>query len=133
MPLYTVTTQGGSLGDDAKSELAAKLTALHCEMSGVPKNWVHVVFHDYTAGGGFTGGEPAATVALTLLIRTGRSAEYKRELLMRLWGLLQSATGASDDRIVIGIQEVPASQAMEMGQIMPDVAEPSALSAGPQR
>jgi phenylpyruvate tautomerase PptA (4-oxalocrotonate tautomerase family) len=125
MPLYIVTTQGGSLGNAAKIGLAAKLTALHCEVSGVPKNWVHVVFHDYAAGSGFTAGEPAATVALALLIRTGRSSEYKRELLKRLWGLLQSATGASDDQIVIGIQEVPASQAMEMGQIMPDVAEPS--------
>ena len=40
----------------------------------------------------------------------------------RLWELLQEATGAPDDQIVIGIQEVPPSQAMEMGQIMPDVA-----------
>jgi phenylpyruvate tautomerase PptA (4-oxalocrotonate tautomerase family) len=103
------------------------LTALHCEKSGVPKNWVHVVFHDYTAGSGFTAGEPAATVALALLIRTGRSSEYKRDLLKRLWDLLQSATGAPDDQIVIGIQEVPASQAIEMGQIMPDVAEHSVL------
>jgi phenylpyruvate tautomerase PptA (4-oxalocrotonate tautomerase family) len=128
MPLYTVTSQDGSLSGDAKIELAAKLTALHCEMSGVPKNWVHVVFHDYTAGSGFTAGEPAATVALALLIRTGRPSEYKRELLKRLWGLLQSATGAPDDQIVIGIQEVPASQAMEMGEIMPDVAGHSAPS-----
>ena len=29
MPLYTVTTQVGSLNNDAKVELAAKLTALH--------------------------------------------------------------------------------------------------------
>lgn len=123
MPLYTITTQEGSLDNDAKVELARKLTALHCEMSGVPKTWVHVVFHDYAAGGGFTAGEPAATVALALLIRTGRSLEYKRELLARLWGLLQSATGAPDDQIVIGVQEVPASQAMEMGQTMPDVTE----------
>jgi phenylpyruvate tautomerase PptA (4-oxalocrotonate tautomerase family) len=56
-----------------------------------------------------------------LLIRTGRSSEYKRDLLKRLWGLLQSATGAPDDQIVIGIQEVAPSQAMEMAQIMPDV------------
>jgi phenylpyruvate tautomerase PptA (4-oxalocrotonate tautomerase family) len=89
----------------------------------VPENWVHVIFHDYPAGGGFTAGRPAATAALTLLIRTGRSPEYKRELLARLWRLLQDATGAPDDQIVIGIQEVPPSQAMEMGQIMPDVAE----------
>jgi phenylpyruvate tautomerase PptA (4-oxalocrotonate tautomerase family) len=126
MPLYTVTTQGGSLSNDAKVELANKLTSLHCETAGVPKNWVHVVFHEYSAGSGFTAGQPATTVALALLIRTGRSPEYKRELLKRLWGLLQSATGAHDDQIVIGIQEVPASQAMEMGQIMPDVTEHSA-------
>jgi phenylpyruvate tautomerase PptA (4-oxalocrotonate tautomerase family) len=60
--------------------------------------------------------------ALTLLIRTGRSAEYKREMLKRLWSLVQAATGAPDEEIVLGIQEVPSSQAMEMGQIMPDVA-----------
>ena len=123
MPLYTVTTQGGSLSNDAKVELAAKLTALHCEMSGVPKSWVHIIFHDYPTGSGFTAGEPAATVALALLIRTGRLSEYKRESLKRLWDLLHSATGAPDDQIVIGIQEVSPSQAMEMGQIMPDVAE----------
>jgi phenylpyruvate tautomerase PptA (4-oxalocrotonate tautomerase family) len=128
MPLYTVTTQGDSLSDDAKVELAAKLTAVHCEMSGVPKDWVHIVFHDYPVGSGFTAGQPQATVALTLLIRTGRSSEYKRDLLKRLWDLLQSATQAPDDQIVIGIQEVPASQAMEMGQIMPDVAEHSVPS-----
>jgi phenylpyruvate tautomerase PptA (4-oxalocrotonate tautomerase family) len=98
MPLYTITTQGGSLSNDAKVELAARLTALHCEMSGVPKNWVHVVFHDYTAGSGFTAGKPAATVALSLLIRTGRPSEYKRELLKRLWGLLQSPPGRPTTR-----------------------------------
>ena len=123
MPLYTVTTQAGLLTNEAKAELAAKLTSLHCEMSGVPKNWVHVVFHDYAAGSGFTAGEPAAAVALTFVIRTGRSVDYKRDLLQRLWRLLQDATGAPDDQIVIGMHEVPPSQAMEMGQIMPDVAE----------
>ena len=61
--------------------------------------------------------------ALTLLIRSGRPPEYKREMLKRLWQLLQDAMHAPDDQIVIGIQEVPASQAMEMGQIMPEVAE----------
>jgi hypothetical protein len=44
-------------------------------------------------------------------------------LLTRLWKLVQTATEAPDDQIVLGIQEVPASQAMEMGVVMPDVAE----------
>ena len=123
MPLYTLTTQTGALSNAAKADLAGKLTTLHCEFSGVPRNWIHVVFQDYQVGSGFTAGEPAATAALTLLIRTGRSPDYKRRLLKGLWDLLQQATGAPDDQIVIGIQEVPPSQAMEMGQIMPDVAQ----------
>ena len=123
MPLYTVTTQTGVLGNEAKADLAAQLTELHCKLSGVPRNWVHILFQDYPVGSGFTAGRPAATASLTLLIRVGRSPEYKRGLLKSLWELLQSATGAPDDQIVIGIQEVPPSQAMEMGQIMPDVTE----------
>jgi phenylpyruvate tautomerase PptA (4-oxalocrotonate tautomerase family) len=122
MPLYTVTTQAGILSDTTRGDLAECLTKLHSEYAGVPRNWVHIVFQEYRAGNGFTAGNRAATAALTLLIRTGRSADYKRELLKRLWALLQSATGAADDQIVIGIQEMPASQAMEMAQIMPDVA-----------
>jgi phenylpyruvate tautomerase PptA (4-oxalocrotonate tautomerase family) len=123
VPLYTVTTQIGVLDNDAKADLAAQLTQLHCELSGVPPNWVHIIFQDYDIGSGFTAGRPAATAGLTLLIRTGRSADYKRGLLKRLWELVQNATGAADDQLVIGIQEVPSSQAMEMGQIMPDVTE----------
>lgn len=123
MPLYTVTTQAGLLSSEAKATLSGEISALHSEYSGVPKNWVHIVFQDYASGNGFTAGETAATAALTLLIRTGRSPEYKRGLLKRLWELLQDATGAPDDQIVLGIQEVPPSQAMEMGQIMPDVAD----------
>jgi phenylpyruvate tautomerase PptA (4-oxalocrotonate tautomerase family) len=122
MPLYTLITQDRTLSSDAKTKLAMDLTILHSEYAGMPKNLVHVVFQDYAPGSGFTAGEPAATAALTLLIRAGRSPEYKRELLQRLWKLFQTATGAPDDQIVIGIQEVPASQAMEMGQVMPDIA-----------
>jgi phenylpyruvate tautomerase PptA (4-oxalocrotonate tautomerase family) len=123
MPLYTITTQAGVLRGEAKAKLAGALTAFHSEYSGVPKNWVHIVFQDYALGSGFTAGEPAATAALTLLVRSGRSADYKRGMLKRLWELLQGATGAPDDQIVIGIQEVPPSQAMEMAQIMPDVSD----------
>jgi phenylpyruvate tautomerase PptA (4-oxalocrotonate tautomerase family) len=123
VPLYTIATQSGVLGADGKAALAAKLTETHCRFSGVPETWVHIIFQDYSAGSGFTAGKPAATASLTLVIRTGRSSEYKRELAQSLWRLLQGATGAPDDQVVIGIQEVPPSQAMEMGKIMPDVAE----------
>jgi phenylpyruvate tautomerase PptA (4-oxalocrotonate tautomerase family) len=123
MPLYTVSTQIGVLSSEDKATLARELTACHSEYAGVPKSWVHVIFQEYPEGNGFTAGEVAAAAALTLLIRVGRSAEYKRGLIKRLWELLQDTTGAAKDQIVIGIQEVPPSQAMEMGEVMPDVAQ----------
>jgi phenylpyruvate tautomerase PptA (4-oxalocrotonate tautomerase family) len=122
MPLYTITTQAGVLDSPAKSDLAEKLTAFHAGYAGIPRNWVHIVFHEYPIGSGFTAGRPSSTAALTLLIRAGRPADYKREMLKQLWSLVQAATHAPDEEIVLGIQEVPSSQAMEMGQIMPDVA-----------
>jgi phenylpyruvate tautomerase PptA (4-oxalocrotonate tautomerase family) len=78
MPLYTITTQAGVLDGSAKADLAEKLTAFHAEYAAVPRNWVHIVFHEYPIGCGFSAGKPSATAALTLLIRTGRSADYKR-------------------------------------------------------
>jgi hypothetical protein len=41
--------------------------------------------------------------------------------MKRLWKIVQGATRAPDDQIVLGIHEVPPSQAMEMGQIMLEV------------
>ena len=121
MLLHTITTQAGVLGDDAKGGLAVLMTLLHAEYAGVPTDWAHVVFQDYAPLSAYTAGEPAAVTALSLLIRAGRSPEYKRGLLKQLWRILQAATGAKDDQIVIGIQEAPANQDMEMAQIMPDV------------
>jgi phenylpyruvate tautomerase PptA (4-oxalocrotonate tautomerase family) len=121
MPLYTISTQSGVLAGEAKAALAEELTAFHCAYSGVPRTWVHVIFQEYAPGNGYTAGKAAPAAALTLLIRTGRSVEYKRGLTKRLWELFQGATRTPDDQIVIGVQEVPPSQAMEMGQIMPEV------------
>jgi phenylpyruvate tautomerase PptA (4-oxalocrotonate tautomerase family) len=121
MPLYTVTTQIGVLDRDARSKLADELTKFHSDYSGVPRDWVQIVFQDYAPGSAFSGGRPSAVAALMLHIRTGRSEEYKREMVQRLWALLKTATSASDHQMVIGVNEVPASQAMEMGKIMPAV------------
>jgi phenylpyruvate tautomerase PptA (4-oxalocrotonate tautomerase family) len=58
-----------------------------------------------------------------LHIRTGRSEEYKTEMVQRLWTLFQSATQASDNQMVVAISEVPPGQAMEMGKVLPVVAK----------
>lgn len=122
MPLYTIMCARDLFDDAGRERLAVGITDLHSRMAGVPPEWVHVIFQEFPPNHGFTAGRRADVVAMTLVIRDGRPSEYKRLMITALWHLLQEATGAADDQIVIGIQEVPPSQAMEMGQIMPDVA-----------
>ncbi|WP_068409688.1 tautomerase family protein [Planctomyces sp. SH-PL62] len=119
--MYTIVIQSGSVDETAKASLAAEITALHVELSAVPKDWVHVVFQEYAPGSGFNAGEAGPLVALTAAIRSGRSADYKHRLLTSLWTLVKGATGALDEQIVVGLQEVGPGQAMEMGRVMPEV------------
>jgi len=121
MPLYKIATQQGLLSAEAKAALAAEITDFHCQISGVDKAWVKIVFDTFPVGDGFVAGEAAAAVVLTVLIRVGRSTDYKRNMLRQLWSILQRATGATDAQMLVAIEEAPASNAMEMGQIMPEV------------
>ena len=121
MPLYEIATQEGSLSSEAKAALAVEITDFHCQMTGLDKAFVKIIFDTFPAGDGFVGGEAAAAVILTVLIRAGRSTDYKRKMLQQLWSMLQRATGATDAQMLVAIEEAPASQAMEMGLIMPDL------------
>jgi phenylpyruvate tautomerase PptA (4-oxalocrotonate tautomerase family) len=121
MPLYSIATQQDALSVEAKAALAARITEFHCQLTGLDKAFVKIIFNTFPPEDGFVGGKAAAAVILTVLIRDGRSADYKRDMLRRLWSMLQSATGATDEQMLVAIQEAPASQAMEMGQIMPEL------------
>jgi hypothetical protein len=42
-------------------------------------------------------------------------------MLKQLWSMFQDFTGIATDQLAISLQEIPSSNAMEMGQIMPAV------------
>jgi phenylpyruvate tautomerase PptA (4-oxalocrotonate tautomerase family) len=121
MPLYKIAAQEGSLSADAKVALATEVTDFHCRLTGLDPVFVKIIFDTFPAGDGFVGGVPAEAVTLTVLIRVGRSVDYKQKMLQQLWSMLQRATGATDAQMLVAIEEAPASQAMEMGKIMPEV------------
>jgi len=123
MPLYKIATQEGTLSSEATAALAMEITDFHCQMAGLDKAFVKIIFETFSVGDGFVGGEAAAAVTLTVLIRGGRSTDYKKKMLQQLWSMLQRSTGATDAQMLVAIEEAPASQAMEMGQIMPDLGE----------
>jgi phenylpyruvate tautomerase PptA (4-oxalocrotonate tautomerase family) len=123
MPLYTAITEDGSVSDGVKAKIANEITRIHSTVMKVPKDFVRIVFLSYAKGSGFSAGRKAPTAALNCILRSGHTAEEKTDLLKQLWAMFQDLTGFATNQVAISIQEIPPSNAMEMGQIMPAVAQ----------
>jgi phenylpyruvate tautomerase PptA (4-oxalocrotonate tautomerase family) len=118
MPLYTAITQEGTVSSETKAKIAEEITRIHTCVMKVPKNFVRVVFLSYPKGSGFTGGSEAPTAALNCVLRSGHTVQEKTDMLKQLWAMLQDLTGIATDQLALSLQEIPSSNAMEMGQIM---------------
>jgi phenylpyruvate tautomerase PptA (4-oxalocrotonate tautomerase family) len=118
MPLYTAITEEGTVSDGTKAKIAEEITRIHTTVMKVPKNFVRVVFLSYPKGAGFTGGEQAPTAALNCVLRCGHTPEEKTDMMQQLWTMFQSLTAIVTDQLALSLQEIPSSNAMEMGQIM---------------
>jgi phenylpyruvate tautomerase PptA (4-oxalocrotonate tautomerase family) len=123
MPLYTAISQDGSVSEGTKARIAEEITRIHAAVMKVPRNFVRVVFLSYPRGSGYSAGNVAPTAALNCVLRSGHTVEEKTDLLKQLWAMFQSLTGLATDQIAISLQEVPSSNAMEMGQIMQAVGQ----------
>jgi phenylpyruvate tautomerase PptA (4-oxalocrotonate tautomerase family) len=120
MPLYTAITQG-ALPDEAKARIAEELTRIHSTVMKVPKSFVHVIFLSYPKGSGFTAGKEGPAASLNCVLRSGHTVEEKTELLKQMWPAFQNFSGVATEQLAISLQEIPASNAMEMGQVMQSV------------
>jgi len=123
MPLYTAITEHDSVSDEKKARIAEEITRVHAAVMKVPKSFVHVVFLSYPKHSGFSAGEEAPTAALNCVLRSGHTAEEKADLLRQLWSVFQELTGIATDQLAISLQEIPSSNAMEMGRIMEAVSQ----------
>jgi phenylpyruvate tautomerase PptA (4-oxalocrotonate tautomerase family) len=121
MPLYKITTPEGSLSSEAKAALAAEITEFHSRMSGLAEAYTKIVFNSFFPGDGFIGREAGPAVILTVKVRAGRPADYRKKLLFELKSMLQRATGAADTQMLLALEETPASNAIEMGELMPEI------------
>jgi phenylpyruvate tautomerase PptA (4-oxalocrotonate tautomerase family) len=118
MPLYTAFTEDGFVSDETKAKIAKEITRIHAAVMKVPSNFVRVVFLSYPKGSGYTAGKLAPTVALNCVLRSGHTDAEKTGMLKQLWSMFQDLTGIPTDQLAISLQEIPSSNAMEMGQIM---------------
>jgi|ERR1700722_871153 len=121
MPLYTAITEEGFVSDEKKAKIAKEITRIHSVVMKVPSNFVRVVFLSYPKGSGFAAGEQASTAALNCTLRSGHTDADKTDMLKQLWSVFQGLSGIPPDQLAISLQEIPSSNAMEMGQIMQSV------------
>ena len=121
MPLYTVTTEDGFLSDNQRDLISTELVRLHTAATGVPANFVHTIFSTYPKGRAYVAGQIASVASVMGVVRAGRSTEVKARLIKDIWAMFQDVTGASDADLSVALQDVPASQAMENGKIMPEI------------
>lgn len=122
MPLYTAITEQGFATDETKTRIAEEITRIHSAVMKVPKNFVRVVFLSYPQHSGYAAGEEAPTAALNCVLRSGHTVAEKTDLLKQLWSTFQKLTGIATEQLAISLQEIPSSNAIEMGQIMPEVS-----------
>ena len=122
MPLYTAITEDGFVSDEKKSKIAKEITRIHTTIMKVPNSFVRVVFLSYPKGSGYTAGKADSTAALNCVLRSGHTDAEKTEMLKQLWSMFQDLSSVPTDQLAISLQEIPSSNAMEMGQVMPGVA-----------
>jgi phenylpyruvate tautomerase PptA (4-oxalocrotonate tautomerase family) len=123
MPLYTVIAHEHALSVEIRRKMAGEITRIHSTVMKVPENFVRVVFLIYPDSAGYAAGVEAPIAAVNCVLRSGHSAAEKKDMLLQLWSMFQSLTGIATDHLAISLQEIPSSNAMEMGQIMPAVGQ----------
>ena len=118
MPFYTAITEDGFVSDEKKTKIAKEITRIHTTVMKVPSNFVRVVFLSYPKGSGYAAGEKVSAAVLSCVLRGGHTDGEKTDMLKQRWSMFQDLTGIPTDQLAISLQEIPSSNAMEMGQIM---------------
>jgi len=127
MLLYTVMTQDGA---EQRDVIAAELVRIHTAAMNVPADFVHSIFPTYSRNQAYVAANHSLASILGV-IRAGHTSEEKTQLVQALWKMFQDNKGISDSDLSVALQEIPPSQAMDNGGIMPDVGHETVVVSGP--
>jgi phenylpyruvate tautomerase PptA (4-oxalocrotonate tautomerase family) len=118
MPVYHCSFPKAALDDRAREGIASDLTRIHCEKTGAPPEFVHVLFVDANAGANVVGS-----------IRAGRSAALREEMAAAMAAAVERRLRAGAGPVQVRLLEVPAAWVMEGGAVMPEPGEEAAWLA----
>ena len=115
MPVYHCSIPEAQLDDAKRQRIASDITRIHCEKTGAPPDFAHVLFVDAPAGAGVVGS-----------IRAGRSEALRVEMASAMAEAVAKTLGSEPGRVRVTLLEVPASWVMEGGAVMPEPGEEAA-------
>ena len=130
MPVYTCTTTTVTLTADIKGALAQEISRIHAEINHVPSTYVNVVFHELPADGIYTDGVPASPVLINGWVRSGHPADKTTHLATEIAAAVSRIANVDPNRVMMVIQNSPASGAVEGGRILPEPGQEQAWIAG---
>jgi phenylpyruvate tautomerase PptA (4-oxalocrotonate tautomerase family) len=130
MPVYTCTTTTATLTADIKSALAQEISRIHAGINHVPTTYVNVVFHELPAGGIYTDGVPANPVLVNGWVRSGHPADKTTRLATEIAAAVSRIANVDPERVMMVIQNSPASGAVEGGRVLPEPGQEQAWIAG---
>jgi len=122
MPTYSVFAPRGQLDDAQKRRIAADVTHTHTDATGAQGFFAQVVFVETASGDWFMGGAPltAPHIFVQGQIRGGRPAAMKHALITGLRDALASGAGLPTSRVWCYLIELPPSQMIEYGHVLPE-------------
>jgi phenylpyruvate tautomerase PptA (4-oxalocrotonate tautomerase family) len=122
MPTYTITSANFALTTEQEAAIARSITRSHHESTGAPTYFAQVIFERIRSGKHYIGGKAYTTPHLFVngLIRAGRSADAKAGLIKDIAAKVQTIAGIGPEDIWVYIQDIPATQMMEFGRILPE-------------
>jgi phenylpyruvate tautomerase PptA (4-oxalocrotonate tautomerase family) len=122
VPTYFVTIAAERLSTAEKQSIALAITRIHSEVTHAPLFFAQVIFNEIPTGNHFMGGRPADSDAVFIYghVRSGRSPEQKRQLLIRIVDAVSAATLIAKRSIWAYVVDLPPAQMAEYGHILPE-------------
>jgi phenylpyruvate tautomerase PptA (4-oxalocrotonate tautomerase family) len=128
MPIYVCSAATGRLTPVQKTEIARSLTDIYHEVTGAPRYFVHVVFHDVPLGNNYVAGRPAPADEILIRddTRSGKTNEQKSLMIRRIIQDVARASGAAEDAVTVILCEIPAENTAEYGRVLGPAEEDDA-------
>ena len=121
MPTYSVTNSNFNINIKQKNEIAKGITKVHNKVTGANTYFAQIIFKKTKNSDHFMGGAKVKEPQIFLYgqIRAGRTNRIKKKLILELRNILVKKSNLDKTQVWVYIDELPASQMIEYGEILP--------------